>query len=94
MIIILRKLRQERMLDDLHREGTMVRVLLQTLVDKVVVVLGPVGRTVQRRWWIPNNLEHDPRWMHLVKGWFAIAQLDRRNSQCPHVRSVVVDFVV
>lgn len=82
------------MLHDLHHERTMIGIFLQALRNEVVVVLSPIRRSVQSRWWIANDLEHRSGGMHISERRFTISQLDRCDSKRPNVGSVVVDFVI
>lgn len=85
-----RQLREKRMLQNLHHKRPILKVLLQTLRNEIVVILRPIRRPIQRRRRIAHNLEHRARRMHIQKRSRPIAQLNRRNAQRPHINATPV----
>lgn len=64
------------------------------LGNEIVEILGPIGRSVQSRRRISYYLEERSRRMHILKRWFSIGQLDRRDSYCPDIGPVSISLGV
>lgn len=94
MKVLLREFCEERVLQQLNHERSIVRVLFQALCNKVIEILAPVGWSIESRWWISHDLEHGPGGMHFMKRWVSISNLNGENTQGPDISPTAIDLVI